>query len=83
MQRCCFGRISRFPFLTLPLTIRPQHVEQHRQREAAEQEVCRQEGSLKTASEFRKPLDDNGLKCPSAHLQFDLANLQKTFDDAI
>jgi sugar phosphate isomerase/epimerase len=39
-------------------------------------------GSLKTASEFRKALDDNGLKCPSAHLQFDLANLQKTFDDA-
>jgi hypothetical protein len=40
-------------------------------------------GSLKTASEFRKALDDNGLKCPSAHLQFDLANLQKTFDNAI
>src|ERR1700683_930271 len=39
-------------------------------------------GSLKTASEFRKALDDNGLKCPSAHLQFNLNNLQKTFDDA-
>jgi sugar phosphate isomerase/epimerase len=39
-------------------------------------------GSLKTATEFRKLLDDNGLKCPSAHLQFDLNNLQKTFDDA-
>ena len=39
-------------------------------------------GSLKTASEFRKALDDNGLKCPSAHLEFDLDNLQKTFDDA-
>ena len=39
-------------------------------------------GSLKTASAFRKVLDDNGLKCPSAHLQFDLANLQKAFDDA-
>src|SRR5580704_14189074 len=39
-------------------------------------------GSLKTAAEFRKLLDDNGLKCPSAHLQFDLTNLQKTFDDA-
>jgi sugar phosphate isomerase/epimerase len=39
-------------------------------------------GSLKTASEFRKALDDNGLKSPSAHLEFDLDNLQKTFDDA-
>ena len=39
-------------------------------------------GSLKTAAEFRKLLDDNGLKCPSAHLQFNLADLQKTFDDA-
>ena len=39
-------------------------------------------GSLKTASEFRKALDDNGLKCPSAHLEFDLDNLQKTFADA-
>lgn len=39
-------------------------------------------GSLKTASEFRKALDDNGLKCPSAHLPFDLHNLEKTFDDA-
>jgi sugar phosphate isomerase/epimerase len=39
-------------------------------------------GSLKTASEFRKALDDSGLKCPSAHLSFDLDNLQKTFDDA-
>ena len=39
-------------------------------------------GSLKTAPEFRKALDDNGLKCPSAHLQFDLKNLSKAFDDA-
>jgi sugar phosphate isomerase/epimerase len=39
-------------------------------------------GSLKTAKELRKALDDNGLKCPSAHLSFDLNNLQKTFDDA-
>lgn len=39
-------------------------------------------GSLKTAAEFRKLLDDNGLKCPSAHLQFNLDNLQKTFEDA-
>jgi sugar phosphate isomerase/epimerase len=39
-------------------------------------------GSLKTATEFRKLLDDNGLKCPSAHLSFDLKDLQKTFDDA-
>ena len=39
-------------------------------------------GSLKTAAEFRKALDDNGLKCPSAHLQFDLKDLNKAFDDA-
>jgi sugar phosphate isomerase/epimerase len=39
-------------------------------------------GSAKTAVELRKILDDNGLKCPSAHLSFDLKNLQKTFDDA-
>jgi sugar phosphate isomerase/epimerase len=39
-------------------------------------------GSLKTAKELRKALDDNGLKCPSAHLSFDLNSLQKTFDDA-
>jgi sugar phosphate isomerase/epimerase len=39
-------------------------------------------GSLKTATEFRKALDANGLKCPSAHLQFDLKDLNKAFDDA-
>ncbi len=39
-------------------------------------------GSLKTAAEFRKALDDIGLRCPSAHLTFDLQNLDKTFDDA-
>ena len=39
-------------------------------------------GSAKTATELRKILDDNGLKCPSAHLQFNLNDLQKTFDDA-
>jgi sugar phosphate isomerase/epimerase len=39
-------------------------------------------GSLKTAVEFRKALDDSGLKCPSAHLGFDIHNLQKTFDEA-
>lgn len=39
-------------------------------------------GSLKTAVEFRKALDDTGLHCPSAHLAFDLRNLDKTFDDA-
>jgi hypothetical protein len=43
MQRCCFGRISHFPFLTFPLTIRPQHVEQHRQREAAEHQKYHQD----------------------------------------
>jgi sugar phosphate isomerase/epimerase len=39
-------------------------------------------GTLKTATEFRKALDDAGLRCPSAHLAFDLKNLGKTFDDA-
>ncbi|HEY0264424.1 MAG TPA: sugar phosphate isomerase/epimerase [Granulicella sp.] len=39
-------------------------------------------GSLKSAKEFRKAMDDAGLKCPSAHLSFDLSDLQKTFDDA-
>lgn len=39
-------------------------------------------GSVKTAEALRKVLDDNGLKCPSAHLSFDLKNLNKAFDDA-
>jgi sugar phosphate isomerase/epimerase len=39
-------------------------------------------GSLKTAAEFRKVLDEVGLKCPSAHLEFNLANLEAAFDDA-
>lgn len=39
-------------------------------------------GSLKTATAFRRELDANGLRCPSAHLNFDLNNLGKTFDDA-
>ena len=34
------------------------------------------------AKEFRKLLDDAGLACPSAHLQFDIANLGPTFEDA-
>ncbi|MGI4852915.1 MAG: TIM barrel protein [Janthinobacterium lividum] len=39
-------------------------------------------GSLKTAKELRKALDDNGLKCPSAHLQLKLNDLNASFDDA-
>jgi sugar phosphate isomerase/epimerase len=39
-------------------------------------------GSLTTAAEFRRALDDYGLRCPSAHLQFDCNHLQKAFDDA-
>jgi sugar phosphate isomerase/epimerase len=35
-----------------------------------------------SAKEFRKLLDDAGLKCPSGHLQFDLAHLGPTFEDA-
>jgi sugar phosphate isomerase/epimerase len=39
-------------------------------------------GSAKTAAALRKILDDNGLKCPSAHLPLRLDNLQASFDDA-
>lgn len=39
-------------------------------------------GSAGSAAALRKILDDNGIKCPSAHLQFDLKNLNKAFDDA-
>ncbi|SEB57924.1 sugar phosphate isomerase/epimerase family protein [Terriglobus roseus] len=39
-------------------------------------------GSLKTAKELRKAFDDNGLKCPSAHLPLKLDALQASFDDA-
>ncbi len=38
-------------------------------------------GSLKTATELRKVLDDNGLKCPSAHLNFKMDDLNAAFDD--
>lgn len=39
-------------------------------------------GSAGSAAALRKLLDENGLKCPSAHLNFDLKNLNKAFDDA-
>ena len=39
-------------------------------------------GSAGSAAALRKILDDNGLKCPSAHLTFDLKNLNKAFDQA-
>jgi sugar phosphate isomerase/epimerase len=35
-----------------------------------------------TAKQFRQRLDDAGLACPSAHLQFDVNNLGPTFEDA-
>jgi len=35
-----------------------------------------------SAKAFRGLLDDAGLSCPSAHLQFDIANLGPAFDDA-
>ena len=38
-------------------------------------------GSL-TAQQFRGLVDEAGLSCPSAHLQFDLDNLNRAFDDA-
>lgn len=39
-------------------------------------------GSFKTAKELRKALDDNGLKCPSAHLPLKLNDLSASFDNA-
>jgi len=36
----------------------------------------------RSAKQFRKLLDDAGLACPSAHLQFDVDNLGATFEDA-
>lgn len=38
-------------------------------------------GSL-SAQQFRGLLDEAGLTCPSAHLQFDRADLNRAFDDA-
>lgn len=35
-----------------------------------------------SAMQFRRLLDDAGLACPSAHLAFDLNNLNSAFDDA-
>jgi len=35
-----------------------------------------------SANQFRQLLDDAGLACPSAHLQFDINNLGSTFEDA-
>jgi sugar phosphate isomerase/epimerase len=35
-----------------------------------------------SAKEFRTLLDDAGLACPSSHMQFDVANLGPTFEDA-
>jgi sugar phosphate isomerase/epimerase len=39
-------------------------------------------GSMSTAPALRKVLDDNGLKCPSAHLIFGRKYLSKACDDA-
>jgi sugar phosphate isomerase/epimerase len=36
----------------------------------------------RSAKQFRQLLDDAGLACPSAHLQFDVDNLGGTFEDA-
>jgi sugar phosphate isomerase/epimerase len=38
-------------------------------------------GSL-SGKQFRGLLDDAGVSCPSAHLQFDVANLDRAFEDA-
>lgn len=35
-----------------------------------------------SAKQFRGLLDDAGVSCPSAHLQFDMDNLGRTFEDA-
>ena len=39
-------------------------------------------GSIPSAKEFRREVDALGIKCPSAHLQFDLRDLSKAFDEA-
>jgi sugar phosphate isomerase/epimerase len=39
-------------------------------------------GSAPSASALRRIFDENGLKCPSAHLTFDLNNLNAAFDQA-
>jgi len=39
-------------------------------------------GSANTAAALRKALDDNGLKCPSAHVVVNRKNLNRAFDDA-
>lgn len=39
-------------------------------------------GSAGSAGALRRILDDNGLTCPSAHLNFDLRNLNRAFDEA-
>ncbi len=39
-------------------------------------------GSIPSSKEFRKELDALGMKCPSAHLQLDIRDLGKTFNDA-
>ncbi len=39
-------------------------------------------GSLATAKEFRAAMEAVGITCPSGHLQFDLQNLNKAFDEA-
>ncbi len=38
-------------------------------------------GSMKSAAELREVFDDNGITCPSAHLNFKLDNLSAAFDD--
>ena len=40
-------------------------------------------GSAGSAAALRKLFDANGLRCPSAHLSFDMKNLNKAFDDAL
>src|SRR5207249_9092703 len=35
-----------------------------------------------SAGQFRRLLDEAGLACPSAHLQFDMAKLESAFADA-
>ena len=39
-------------------------------------------GSIPSAKEFRKEIDALEIKCPNAHLQFDLRDLSKAFDEA-
>ena len=51
-------------------------------REIGFREVESADFGKRSAKQFRQLLDDAGLPCPSAHLQFDINNLGQTFEAA-